>query len=209
MRDERAAAMRVLSVNVAQSRVVDWRGREITTAFFKEPVAGPVIARALGLDGDAQADPRVHGGPRKAVYAYPSEHYAYWRAALGEIDLPPGSFGENLTVAALDESRLRTGDVLAIGGARFAVTQPRYPCAKLAMRFGDPAMVERFLDAGRSGFYLAVLDEGAVEAGDAIALTAAGALEPGSAHDGARPTIAAQFAAYCARLRDDSRMERA
>lgn len=200
-RASQAAAMRVLSINVAQPRVVDWLGREMTTAFFKEPVAGAVMARALGLDGDAQADLRVHGGPRKAVYAYPSEHYAYWRAALGLADLPPGAFGENLTVAGLDEARLRTGDELAIGGARFAVTEPRLPCAKLGMRFGDPAMIGRFLEAGRCGFYLAVLAEGAIRAGDAITLVARAA-GAASAAGVAATTIAAQFDAYRARVRD-------
>jgi MOSC domain-containing protein YiiM len=110
----------------------------------------------------------VHGGEDKAVYAYPAEHYAYWREHLPGVALPWGVFGENLTVEGLLESRVHIGDRFRMGSAEFAVTEPRMPCYKLALRFGRPDMVKRFLKSGRTGFYLAVLKEGEIGAGDAI-----------------------------------------
>src|SRR6059036_760909 len=160
--------MRVVFVNVSLPKTVEWRGRKVTTAIFKEPVEGRVRIRRTGLVGDRQADPSVHGGPTKAVYGYPSEHYPFWRRELGRADLPWGSFGENLTTEGLDERTLRVGDRLRVGSALLQVTQPRLPCYKLGIRFGRADMVRRFLASGRSGFYLAVLEEGAVAAGDLI-----------------------------------------
>jgi len=162
--------MHVVSVNVALPKTVEWRGRKVTTAIFKEPVEGRVRIRRTGLVGDRQADPSVHGGPTKAVYAYPSEHYPLWRRELERADLPWGSFGENLTTEGLDERTLRVGDRLRVGSALLEVTQPRMPCYKLGIRFGRLDMVRRFLASGRSGFYLAVLEEGDVAAGDPIEL---------------------------------------
>ena len=164
--------MRVVSVNVGGPRAVDWRGEAVSTAIFKEPVAGPITVRRLNLDGDRQADLSVHGGADKAVYAYPAEHYAFWQAQL-DRELPWGSFGENLTVEGLPlEDELFLGDRLRIGSAELAVTQPRLPCFKLGIRFGDPRMVKRFLAAGRTGYYLRVLTEGQIEAGDSATLVA-------------------------------------
>src|SRR5438093_950138 len=153
---------RVVSVNVSLPKTVEWRGRKVTTAIFKEPVEGRIRIRRTGLVGDRQADPSVHGGPTKAVYAYPSEHYPLWRRELGRADLPWGSFGENLTTEGLDERTLRVGDRLRVGSAVLEVTQPRMPCYKLGIRFGRLDMVRRFLASGRSGFYLAVHEEGDV-----------------------------------------------
>ncbi|MBF9224244.1 MOSC domain-containing protein [Hymenobacter ruricola] len=164
--------MQVLSVNVGRPRTVDWQGRAITTAIFKEPVTGPVPLAAHNFAGDQQADLRVHGGPDKAVYAYASEHYAYW-----EAELPPGAlagpaaFGENLTTAGLLERDVRIGDEFAVGTARLRAAQPRQPCYKLNARFDDPQMVTRFVAAGRSGIYFQVLRPGVVQAGDAIELS--------------------------------------
>ncbi len=160
--------MRVVSVNVGQPREVDWRGRSVTTGIFKEPVPGRVPLRRHNLEGDRQADPSVHGGPDKAVYAYPVENYDYWRGQLPGRDLPPGIFGENLTVEGLTEDAVHIGDELRVGTARLVVTQPRMPCYKLGLRFGDPGMVKRFLAARRPGFYLGVVEEGAIGAGDPI-----------------------------------------
>src|SRR3989441_6887677 len=157
--------MRVVSVNVSLPKTVEWRGRKVTTAIFKEPVEGRVRIRRTGLVGDRQADPSVHGGPTKAVYAYPSEHYPFWRDELGRTDLPWGSFGENLTTEGLDERTLRVGDRLRVGSAVLEVTQPRMPCYKLGIRFGRSDMVRRFLASGRSGFFLAGHVGGAVGAG--------------------------------------------
>ena len=162
--------LHVVSVNVSLPKTVEWQGRQVTTGIFKNPVAGRIRIRRTGLAGDRQADPSVHGGPTKAVYAYPSEHYPFWRRELDRSDLPWGSFGENLTTEGLEERTLRIGDRLRVGSALLRVTQPRMPCYKLGIRFGQMDMVRRFLASGRSGFYLAVLEEGDVAAGDPIVL---------------------------------------
>jgi MOSC domain-containing protein YiiM len=160
--------MKVLSVNVALPRLVSWKGQTFNTGIFKKPVDGPVMMRQLDLDGDRQADLSVHGGPYKAVYAYPSEHYAFWRKELPGMDLPWGQFGENLTTEGLNEKDTHIGDVLRVGQATVQVTQPRVPCCKLAAKFQRDDILKRFLQSGRSGFYFAVIEEGLVAAGDAI-----------------------------------------
>lgn len=162
--------MKVVSVNVGRPRRFEQNGREIVTGIFKAPVTGRVAVRALNLDGDQQADLEVHGGPDKAVYAYPSEHYDYWRAELPDAELPWGVFGENFTVEGLREDELNIGDRLRIGTSELVVTQPRLPCYKLAFRFGRPDMVKRFLASRRTGFYLRVLREGEAGEGDTIEL---------------------------------------
>lgn len=156
--------MRLISLNVGLPQEVLWRGKPVVTAIFKTPVSGPVQLAALNLDGDRQADLSVHGGVSKAVYAYPSEHYAFWRAELSDRELPWGMFGENITTEGLLEDQLCVGDLLGLGTAVLRVTEPRVPCYKLGLRFGDPAMTKRFLEARRSGFYLAVVQPGVVEA---------------------------------------------
>ena len=153
-------------------RQVQWRREVVTTSIFKEPVTGRVRVDRLNLAGDQQSDLTVHGGPDKAVYVYPSEHYPYWREQLPDFPLPWGAFGENFTSDGLLENEIRIGDRLRIGSAEFVVTQPRMPCFKLGIRFNRPDMVKRFLESGRSGFYLKVVAEGEVGAGDPIALVA-------------------------------------
>lgn len=128
------------------------------------------MLRTLNLDGDRQADLNVHGGPTKAVYGYPSEHYAYWRDELPEVELPWGMFGENFTLEGLDESRVNIGDRFNIGSAEVMVTEPRMPCSKLGIKFGRTDIIRRFLVSGRTGFYFSVQREGVVEAGDEIEL---------------------------------------
>lgn len=163
-----AQAMRVVSVNVGCPRAVRWRGREIRTAIFKEPAHGRLPIRRLNLDGDRQADLTVHGGAAKAVYAYPLEHYAFWREELKE-DLALGAFGENLTVEGMPlEDAVAVGDRFRVGTAELVVTQPRLPCYKLGIRFGRKEMVKRFLASGHTGYYLAVAAEGDVAAGDQV-----------------------------------------
>jgi MOSC domain-containing protein YiiM len=160
--------MRVVSVNVGLPCTMRWKGSDVTTGIFKQPVTGRMPIRRLNLDGDRQADLTVHGGAAKAVYAYPLEHYAFWREELGE-ELPHGAFGENLTVEGLPlEQEVAVGDRFRVGSAELVVTQPRLPCYKLALRFGREEMVKRFLRSGRTGYYLAVLVEGDVAAGDTI-----------------------------------------
>ncbi len=165
--------MRVVSVNVGLPKVHTWQRRFVRTGIFKEPVAGPVAVRSTNLDGDAQADLSVHGGPDKAVYAYPLDHYPAWQAFLSR-DLAPGAFGENLTTEGLIEDEVHIGDEFRVGTARLVVTQPRMPCYKLGLRFGDPSMVKTFLKVGRPGIYFAVLEEGQVGPGDPIERLAEG-----------------------------------
>ena len=162
--------MKILSVNAGHPREIEWRGEVVRTSIFKEPVTGRVRVATLNLQGDEQSDLSVHGGTDKAVYAYPSEHYIFWRKELPGIEFPWGAFGENLTTEGLREGEVRIGDRLRAGSAEFVVTQPRMPCFKLAIRFNRPDIVKRFLRSGRTGFYLAVLREGDVGAGDAIEL---------------------------------------
>jgi MOSC domain-containing protein YiiM len=158
----------LVSVNVGLPRQTVWRGETVTTGIFKEPVDGPVRAAGVNLEGDGQADLAVHGGPDKAVYVYPAEHYPYWREELGR-DLPWAMFGENLTVEGAPlEGEVAVGDRLRIGSAEFVVTQPRLPCFKLGIRLGDATMVKRFLAAGRTGYYVRIVTEGSLEAGDRI-----------------------------------------
>jgi len=162
--------LRIVSINVGLLREVEWRGKTVTTSIFKAPVSGRVRVDRLNVAGDRQSDLTVHGGANKAVYVYPSEHYAFWREQLPGTALPWGAFGENLTTEGLSEQAIRIGDRLRIGTAEFAVTQPRMPCFKLAARFGRADMPKRFLRSGRTGFYLRVSGEGELGAGDAVTL---------------------------------------
>lgn len=158
----------LLSVCVGRPRDVEWRGRTTRTSIWKAPVAGRVHVGRLNIDGDEQSDLRVHGGPEKAVYVYPSEHYDFWRRGLPDVDLPFGAFGENFTTRGVAETDVAIGDRFRIGDAEFVVTQPRMPCFKLGIRFQRPDMVKRFHQSGRNGFYFAVTREGSVGAGDAV-----------------------------------------
>jgi MOSC domain-containing protein YiiM len=162
--------MKLSSVNVGLPREIEWKGKLVRTSIFKAPVPGRVRVSQLNLEGDQQSDLSVHGGIDKAVYAYPSEHYSFWRKELPGMDLPWGVFGENLTTEGLLEEAVHIGDRFRVGSAEFAVTQPRMPCFKLGIRFDRPDIVKRFLQSGRSGFYFAVLKEGEVTAGDSIEL---------------------------------------
>jgi MOSC domain-containing protein YiiM len=155
-------------VNVGLPREVVVDNRRVLTSIFKAPVNGRSPVRQHNLAGDQQSDLSVHGGRAKAVYAYPHEHYAFWRGQLPGVDLQPGHFGENLTVEGLREDDVHVGDRLRVGTAELVVTQPRLPCFKLGIRFGRADMVRRFHESGRSGFYFSVHVEGDLAAGDAI-----------------------------------------
>jgi len=147
------------------------RGEEpVSTGIFKDPVAGRVRLRTLNLDGDRQADLSVHGGPEKAVYLYPSEHYEFWKGELAEMELPWGMFGENFTTTGLRETETNVGDRFRVGSAEVMVTQPRMPCYKLGIRFGRTDIIRRFLASERSGFYFSVAKEGEVAVGDVFEL---------------------------------------
>jgi MOSC domain-containing protein YiiM len=162
--------VKVISLNVGLPREVTWQGKLVTTGIFKEPVKGPVMLHRLNLDGDGQADLTVHGGVTKAVYAYPSEDYAFWRAELPAVDLPCGMFGENLTTEGLLEDAVYIGDRFRVGETELMVTEPRMPCYKLGIKFGRADIIKRFLASRRSGFYFAVAREGMISAGDALEL---------------------------------------
>ncbi|MDE0042478.1 MAG: MOSC domain-containing protein [Candidatus Poribacteria bacterium] len=160
--------VKLLSVNVSQPKDVAYNGKMVRTGIFKEPVKGRVWLRKLGLDGDGHGDLSVHGGIDKAVYAYPVEHYEYWARELGRNELPFGQFGENLTVEGLLEEKVHVGDVFQVAGARVQVTQPRVPCFKLGLKMGCSTFPKHFLTSERSGFYLRVIAEGDIGAGDFI-----------------------------------------
>jgi MOSC domain-containing protein YiiM len=160
--------MRLVSLNVGLPRLLAWKGASFKTGIFKKPVNGRIMLRETNLDGDRQADLTVHGGVNKAVYAYPSEHYKYWRHELPTEELSWGSFGENFTTEGLLESGVCMGDQYRIGSAVVKVTTPRLPCFKLAAKFQREDMIKRFLQSGFSGFYLSVIEEGEVGAGDAL-----------------------------------------
>ena len=164
------SAAKIISINVGLPRIVMSDGNPVSTGIFKDPVAGRVMLRTLNLDGDRQADLSVHGGPTKAVYAYPCEHYEYWKREFPEMKLPWGVFGENFTTAGLFESELNIGDKFQVGSAIVMVTEPRLPCYKLGIKFGRTDIVKRFLASERTGFYFAVLREGDVGAADRIEL---------------------------------------
>ncbi len=163
-----ASTMKLISVNVARPRLTVYQGTTINTGIFKQSIAGPVALRTLNLDGDRQADLSVHGGPFKAVYGYPSEHYPFWRRELPGMELPLGMFGENFTTESLSESELHIGDRLQVGSAILMVRQTRTPCYKLAAKFQRDNILDRFLESGRSGFYFSVEQEGTVVAGDSF-----------------------------------------
>jgi MOSC domain-containing protein YiiM len=160
--------VKLLSVNVGLPREVVAGNELVLTSIFKSAVTGRVPIRNHNLAGDQQSDLSVHGGRAKAIYAYPHEHYEFWRAQLPGVDLPSGSFGENLTIEGLLDEDVHVGDRLKIGSSELVVTQPRMPCYKLGIRFNRADMVKRFLKSRRPGFYLSVAVAGDVAAGDGI-----------------------------------------
>jgi MOSC domain-containing protein YiiM len=166
----RTISMKVISVNASLPKTITRDGKQIVTGIFKTPVPGPVEVRTLNLDGDGQADLSVHGGVYKAVYAYPSEHYVFWRSVYPKHPLPWGAFGENLTTTGMEESSVGIGDQYRIGTVVLQVTQPRQPCFKLGAKFEDDGIIKTFKSSGRSGFYLSVVEEGHLQAGDTIEL---------------------------------------
>ena len=157
--------IRIVSLNVGTPREVETPRGIVLTSIFKSPVHDRRAARGFNIEGDRQADLTVHGGMNKAVYAYAWEHYSYWKHELKE-ELTPGHFGENLTTEGLLEEEIQIGDQFRVGSVVLQVTQPRMPCAKLALRFGRPDMVKRFWQSGFSGGYFAIAKEGELEAGD-------------------------------------------
>jgi MOSC domain-containing protein YiiM len=171
----KAPAMHSVSgsiISVQIGRIAPLGPGGVASGFVKRPVEGPVMAGRFGLVGDEQADRAVHGGPEKAVYCYPVEHYASWRRVMPEHAalLVPGGFGENLTTDGLDEDRIAIGDIFRIGLATLQVSQPRQPCLKLALRFADRQIVRAMVRSGFCGWYLRVLEPGLIGAGSSATL---------------------------------------
>ena len=162
--------MKLISLNVGLPRIVESNGEPVATGIFKKPKQGPIMLRTLNLDGDRQADLKVHGGISKAVYGYPVEHYEFWKRELPEMELPYGMFGENFTTEGMLEDALNVGDRFRVGKAELMVTEPRLPCYKLGIKFGRTDIIRKFLQSRRTGFYFAVVKEGEVEVGDEIEL---------------------------------------
>ena len=160
--------MKIMAVCVSRPKEFEFEGRLILSSIFKKPVIGPVAVGKTDLEGNSQANLSVHGGPHKAIYVYSCDHYDWWSKTLGRDDLSFGHFGENLTLFELDEDQIAIGDRLRVGTALTAVTGPRIPCFKLAMKFNDKSMPRRFTQAARPGFYLRVIETGLVEAGDTV-----------------------------------------
>jgi MOSC domain-containing protein YiiM len=169
--------MQLLSVNIGLPQDYTWKGKSVKTSIFKQPTSEPVYVHTKHLAGDGQADLRVHGGPNKAVYSYPQEHYAFWQNHLSGTELEAGAFGENLTTLGLLENQVRVGDCYQIGTAVLMAVQPRQPCFKLGIRLQDDSMVKRFEQARRSGIYFRVEQQGTIQAGDAITLVQASAYD--------------------------------
>ena len=186
-----APAPRVVSVNVGRVREVEWRGDVVRTGIWKSPVGdAPVLVHGVNLDGDDQADRRVHGGADKAVYAYAEEDYAWWRDAHG-VPTEPGLFGENLTTLGLPLEASLVGERWRVGDALLEVAQPRLPCFKLGIRMGDPFFPKRFFAASRLGAYLRIVEPGHVRTGDAVEIVA-------------RPAHGITLATMAAAMRDDA-----
>lgn len=162
--------MKILSIQVGKPKLVTYRGHEVSTGIFKDPVQGSVWLRTLNLEGDGQADLKVHGGRDKALYAYSYDTYTEWKKLRPKDVLPYGAFGENLCIDSLPESQIFLGDVYEVGSARIQVTQPRFPCQKLVVKFQDPLILKQFIQLGRSGVYYRVLQEGQIEAGQEMKL---------------------------------------
>lgn len=166
--------MKLVSINVAEPREVEYKGKRVRSSIWKQPVDGTVEVGKTRLSGDRQASPLIHGGIHKAVYAFSLDHYRWWAQALQRDDLGFGMFGENLTIRGLDETKARVGDQWEIGTCRFAITGPRIPCSNLAMKFDDVTVPRRFTDSGWPGVYLRVLETGTIAAGDKVRVLAKG-----------------------------------
>lgn len=160
--------MKVVATNISQPRKISWRGRTEYTGIYKVPVSEPIYLGKEAVNKDTVADKRVHGGIDKACYLFSSDQYDFWKSKYPQLDWDWGMFGENLSISELDESILRIGDVLQIGGALVEVSEPREPCYKLGIKFGSQEVLQEFVDHGYPGTYVRVLEEGPVTAGDEV-----------------------------------------
>nr|BDT29036.1 MOSC domain-containing protein [Bacteriovorax sp. HI3] len=162
--------MKILTIQISKVKKVEYKGRPVETGFFKEQVKGPLKLLSLKLEGDEQADLKVHGGLDKALYAYPYDSYVEWKKFRPEHTYEPGAFGENLCMETLDEKSIYIGSTYRLGEAEVQVTQPRFPCFKLGIKFNDHSMIKSFMNFGRPGVYFRVLKEGMIKEGDTLEL---------------------------------------
>ncbi|MBT8311414.1 MAG: MOSC domain-containing protein [Flavobacteriaceae bacterium] len=162
--------MHVIAANIAQPALIEWKGKKEYTGIYKAAVDKAIFLGKEGVSGDAVADRRVHGGVDKACYLFSADHYDFWKAQYPLLDWDWGMFGENLSISGMDESKIRIGDVFQIGEALVEVSQPREPCYKLGIKFGDQKVISEFIDHGYPGVYVRVLEEGKVCKGDELIL---------------------------------------
>ncbi|WP_372651867.1 MOSC domain-containing protein [Draconibacterium sp.] len=162
--------MKIISTNIAEARIIKWKGKEVPTGLFKFSVYKGIFLGKEDVKHDNVMDRRYHGGIDKACYLYSADHYPYWQNLYTDLEMPWGMFGENLTVEGLHEKEINIGDTFKIGEAVVQVTQPRQPCFKLQFRFNDNNIVRQFVDSGFSGVYVRILEKGHVNPGDNMQL---------------------------------------
>ncbi len=162
--------MKIISTNIGEPKTIEWNGKMVQTGIYKYPVEKPIFLGLEDVENDHVIDRRYHGGIDKACYLYSADHYSYWKKFYPDLEMPWGMFGENLTVEGLHEAEINIGDIFKIGEAVVQATQPRQPCYKLGIRFGDQKMVKQFVDSGFAGVYVRVLEKGFVRTNDEMVL---------------------------------------
>ena len=162
--------MNIVSTNIAQPKTIVWRGKQITTGIYKVPVSGPIYLGKEVVNGDEVSDRKVHGGIYKACYLFSADHYPYWKSLYPHLTWDYGMFGENLTVSGLDETKILLGDVYNIGEALVQITQPREPCYKFGIKFGNQGVLKQFIAHARPGVYVRILEAGFVKVNDDMKL---------------------------------------
>jgi len=165
--------MHVLSTNIGELTKITWNGEELYTGIFKHPTNLPLVLEKEKVANDSIADRKVHGGTYKACYLFSDKHYTYWKKRYPNLNWDWGMFGENLTVAGMDETKIRIGDIYKIGSALVQISQPREPCFKLGIRFGSQQILKEFIEYGFPGVYVQILEEGQVFSGDKLILVSA------------------------------------
>ena len=170
--------MTIESLNIGDSKTVEWKGKNIKTGIFKYPVSAPLYLGTEDVENDHVIDRKYHGGIDKACYAYCADAYTFWKEQYPENKFPIGFFGENLTISKLDESKLRIGDRFKVGEALIEISQPRQPCFKLGIRFGSQKILKPFINNPYPGIYFRVIEQGLVSKGDQLELLETNLSEP-------------------------------
>lgn len=164
------SSLKIISTNIAKPTTINWRGKQITTGIYKNPVSDPIYLGKESVRGDEVSDRKVHGGNYKACYLFSADNYPYWKALYPHLEWDYGMFGENLTVSGLDESKILIGDIYRIGEALVQVTQPREPCYKFGIKFGNQGVLKQFIEHAHPGLYVRVLETGFVKVNDTLTL---------------------------------------